>query len=244
MHTYTYTYIHTYSYTYISLSIYIYICIYIYIYRERERDRCIYIYTHIYIYTYVIIIIVYYSTLCYSEGGRAGAMCARECPWRFGDTLTFMVSLKDVTAGPGLRVKLRAQSDITLGLVQFQMSREAEIGEACVDLQRRVLPGCCDRRILRGVEVWESPVQLVPLGHVRGGVVSNDQGLGQAVAHVALSFSVDCDPEKILSAIEADAKSVTDVLHDRAERAMNEAGAATERAMRWLNDGLSSPLEV
>ena len=37
-----------------------------------------------------------------------------ECPWRFGDTLTFTARLSDVL-GPGLTLRLRAKKDFHLG---------------------------------------------------------------------------------------------------------------------------------
>jgi len=140
-----------------------------------------------------------------SPDPAVGAL-GQECPWRFGDVLTFVASVKDVV-GPGLRLRLRAHSDITLGPVMLQMSHVADLGETAVDLRQRVLPSCvgCSvcRRLSKGNErLWESPPLLIPLSHVRGGARGANHGLGQAVAHVALAFSIDVDPEEILAAAE------------------------------------------
>eukprot|EP00439_Symbiodinium_sp_Y106_P055026 s1815_g7.t1 len=50
----------------------------------------------------------------YEEGNSRGSCdgASKDCPWRFGDTLTFKLNLQDVL-GPGLKLKLRAVSDIT-----------------------------------------------------------------------------------------------------------------------------------
>lgn len=85
-----------------------------------------------------------------------------------------------------------------LGPLQLQMSRRQDVGEACLDLTRRALPFCSRK----SHEVFESPVLLVPLSHVRGGIVA-DAGLGEAVATVAVAVMVDMDPESILSKVEA-----------------------------------------
>mmetsp|Transcript_59999 Transcript_59999/g.131812 ORF Transcript_59999/g.131812 Transcript_59999/m.131812 type:complete len:445 (-) Transcript_59999:82-1416(-) len=181
-----------------------------------------------------------------ADGGSGGVgTCARECPWRFGDTLTFIVSLKDLL-GPGLRLKLRAFNDVTLGPVQFKLSRVDDLGEACVDLRRRALPGCVRGEAGRrgggrggggGAEVWQSPVLLIPLSYVRGGVVGDGQGLGQAVAHVALAFSTDTDPEMILAAADAETRTVKDVIADHANNLADHASNFADQAsnvMKWL----------
>jgi len=139
--------------------------------------------------------------------------CARECPWRFGDTLTFAACLADVL-GPGLRLQMRAQSDIQIGPVQLEFSCTADLGEASVDLRRRVLPACVENR--RGAcdldSTWESPLVLAPLFHVRGGKCVAGHGIGEAVAHVALVFSVDQNPESILDAADWETRTVADTL--------------------------------
>eukprot|EP00927_Polykrikos_kofoidii_P062061 TRINITY_DN56889_c0_g1_i1.p1 TRINITY_DN56889_c0_g1~~TRINITY_DN56889_c0_g1_i1.p1 ORF type:complete len:441 (-),score=48.69 TRINITY_DN56889_c0_g1_i1:325-1647(-) len=154
----------------------------------------------------------------------AGA-CARECPWRFGDSLTFVANLKDV-AGHGLRLRLRAHSDFSVGPLQLQLASVAELGEAAVDLRRRVLPACV-RSNSSSSDVWESPVLLIPFTHVRGGVVSADHDIGQATAHVALVFSLNADPEAILSQVEpvSERRNIGDVFASRADH-----------VIRWLEE--------
>lgn len=147
----------------------------------------------------------------YEEGGSSSREVSKDCPWRFGDVLTFKLSMQELQ-GPGLKLKLRAVSDLMLGPLQLQMARRQDVGEACLDLRRRALPFCGRK----GEEVWESPVLLVPLSHVRGGIFADAQ-LGEAVATVAVSFSVDTDPETILAAVEA--PSFQQVSANLAERA-------------------------
>eukprot|EP00435_Cladocopium_sp_Y103_P009758 s760_g2.t1 len=65
--------------------------------------------------------------------------------------------------------------------------------------------------------VWESPVLLVPLSHMRGGLFAGAAQLGEPVATVAVSFLVDTDPETILAATEA--PTLQQVSADLAERA-------------------------
>lgn len=134
---------------------------------------------------------------------------ACECPWRFGDTLKFALHFKDA-ADPGhVRFRLRAHSDVQLGPVQFQFSGIADLGEASVDLQRRALPACVGHQTSRD-GIWESPLLLVPLFHVRGGLLGDGHVVGEAVAHVAVSFSVDVDPEEILTAVSKEWRPVSD----------------------------------
>ncbi|CAJ1429372.1 unnamed protein product [Effrenium voratum] len=94
-----------------------------------------------------------------------------------------------------------------MGPVQLQMSHAQDVGEACLDLRRRA---------------WESPVLLVPLSHVRGGVLDANSALGQAVATVALAFVLDTDPESILAEAEAQTQSISEALANRAGGLMRQ----------------------
>ena len=147
----------------------------------------------------------------YEEGASSSREASKDCPWRFGDVLTFKLTMQDLQ-GPGLKLKLRAISDFTFGPLQLQMSRRQDVGEACVDLRRRALPFCGPKT----AEAWESPVLLIPLSHVRGGLFGGAAPLGEAVATVAVSFLVDTDPETILA---AEASTLQQVSADLAERA-------------------------
>jgi hypothetical protein len=170
-----------------------------------------------------------------SDPSSAADACSHDCPWRFGDTLTFIVTPKDVL-GSGLRIRLRARSEISVGPLQFQRTNVVDIGESCVDLRRRALPGCVrnERGQFHGkADRWESPVLLIPLAHMRGGVLGENEELGQAVAHVALSFSTDIDPELILA--EAGAETVQEGLATRADRVKGELADRADRVMRWLD---------
>lgn len=135
---------------------------------------------------------------------------SRECPWRFGETLTFVCGSAEALS-PGLHVRLRAHSDFQLGPVQFQFASVSELGEASVDIRRRALPSCIGHRHGKDGK-WESPVLVVPMSHVKGGKCSADHGIGEAVAHVTLGFSVDTDPEAILAALDAENQTVAEAL--------------------------------
>uniref|UniRef100_A0A7S4Q4E2 WW domain-containing protein n=2 Tax=Alexandrium monilatum TaxID=311494 RepID=A0A7S4Q4E2_9DINO len=130
-------------------------------------------------------------------GGEGGAGAAHSaaigCPWRFGDTLTFAAHLPDLS-GPGLRVRLRSQSDVRLGPLQLELARTGDLGACLVDLRQRVLPACVLERRCEaggstdeGCRVWESPVLVLPL--------AGEDGLA---AHVAAVFGVTADPDALL----------------------------------------------
>ena len=126
------------------------------------------------------------------KGGREGDL---ECPWRFGDTLTLDARVSDVT-GPGLKVCLRADSEVRLGRLAVRLTGAQELGACVVDLRRRVLPSCVRARRLdpdgtgKGRSVWESPVTVLRLSQRPEGAAPP--------AHVSLSFGVTADPEEIL----------------------------------------------
>jgi len=157
---------------------------------------------------------------------KAGAG-AHECPWRFSDTLTFATRLQDVM-GPGLKLNLRAKKELSMGFLQLEL-QAGEIGEGAVDLRQRALPACVQEK--RGdnghLQGWSSPMVLVPLSHVRGGICGGQNRLGEAVAHVALAFTVDTDPEEILSVVNAGPHRVLSL-----ERTLEEAGRKIEAAER------------
>lgn len=147
-----------------------------------------------------------------TRGDRAGPY-AEECPWRFGDTLTFKVRPEDLV-GPGLRLSLHVRRDIVLGPLQFEL-RASEVAAGVLDLQSRVMPACVNERgggpvaeAADGMRGWESPVVLVPLVEVRStdgaaGLRLADGPLNGTVAHVAVVFSMDVDPEALLAALRA-----------------------------------------
>ena len=59
-----------------------------------------------------------------------------ECPWRFGDTLTFTARLSDVL-GPGLTLRLRAEKNFHLSPLQLDFSKVAEVGIAGIPEEMR-----------------------------------------------------------------------------------------------------------
>lgn len=152
---------------------------------------------------------------------------AKDCPWRFSDTLTFVVKLEDVL-GPGLKLRLRTRSDITIGPLQVEL-RAREVGEATLSLRQRILPACVqERRTDAGrASSWASPLMLVGLSHMKGGIGGGEGALGEAVAHVTLLFSTDIDPEAILNAVDASTRSIPKKIEEKADD-----------VMRWLNQAL------
>lgn len=149
---------------------------------------------------------------------EAGA-CARECPWRFGDTLTFVATIEDVV-GAGFKFRLRCNNDVFLGPVQFQLSSLLDLGEGHASLRHRVLPACVRDRHSSSADTWESPLLPIPLSHVRGGLIGADHGLGEAVAHVTVVFGMDADPEELLATVDQKERPVSDILASRADRVM------------------------
>lgn len=131
---------------------------------------------------------------------RTQASSSCDCPWRFDESLTFSPKLDDVS-GPGLKFRLRAQSDLQVGPLHIA-SKPEDVGEVTMDLQRRVLPACVQEQHKSDrPSIWSSPLILLPLMHVRGGILGAECRLGEAVAHVTLLLSLDVDPESIMAAM-------------------------------------------
>jgi hypothetical protein len=160
------------------------------------------------------------------------------CPWRFGETLTFVCRQADVLS-PGLHINLRAHSDFQLGPVQFQFASTTDLGEASLDIRRRALPACIGHQHSKHGS-WESPILVIPLSHVKDGRCSADHCIGEAVAHVTLAFSVDTDPEAILAALDMETRGVADVLG--ASDVINWMENPWEAA--WLNPGAEAGHEL
>lgn len=166
-----------------------------------------------------------------------GGVCAEECPWRFGDTLTFVAHLSDVV-GHGLVLRLRAESDYFLGPLEFQgAGGPSEVGETAVDLKRFVLPACVGGECCKthshspDIVLWETPVLVVPLSHVRGAIRKDGLGIGEPVGHVAFVFCVDADPEQILEASNHVNRPATIVVED----GVNRMEQKVNRFMQWLD---------
>jgi len=132
---------------------------------------------------------------------QGGAAASVDCPWSFGDTLVFSACLADVH-GPGLKVRLKSQSDVSLGPMRLELAQLEDIGSCRLDLRRWVLPACLPERLCSldglkrssggkvaatGCRIWESPVLVIPL--------ANDIGIA---AHLALEFGVTADPAMLL----------------------------------------------
>jgi hypothetical protein len=166
-----------------------------------------------------------------------GGVCAEECPWRFGDTLTFVAHLSDVL-GHGLVLRLRAESDYFLGPLEFQgAGGPSEVGETAVDLKRFVLPACVGGECCKthshspDIVLWETPVLVVPLSHVRGAIRKDGLGIGEPVGHVAFVFCVDADPEQILEASSHVNRPATIVVED----GVNRMEQNVNRIIQWLD---------
>jgi len=162
---------------------------------------------------------------------------AESCLWRFGDTLTFAVRPGDLLSG-GMTLRLHVQSGMRLGPLHVEMPHSVQdLGEAVIDLRRRVLPACVpswppgwepdcglpgDRDDWRpgGAEcelecppAWETPALVVPLTRLDKSPLS---GVAVSiVARVALSFSVNVDPMALLREIEDAEKPLKDKFADR-----------------------------
>jgi len=164
------------------------------------------------------------------DDNTIGLQKAYQCPWRFGETLTFVGRMEDVLS-PGMHILVKASSDFQFGPVQFQFAGASDLGEASIDIRRRALPACIGQQ-KPGKEVWESPVLVIPLSHVRGGKCGEGHGIGDAVAHVTLAFSVDMDPETILAAADYETRGVADVL--------GVSGLGVTNLMNWMDKPLDA----
>ncbi|CAE7938521.1 cbh2 [Symbiodinium sp. KB8] len=140
-----------------------------------------------------------------------------ESPWRFDEMLTFTVKVEDLL-GPGLKLRLRVLNETQLGPFQF-LGRPADVGEATLELQRRILPSCLQQPLESDKRrcVWTSPLMPVPLAHMRGGLLGAECKLGQAVAHVTLRFTVDTDPDYLLDLVRPQTLNLEQKLRDSAD---------------------------
>lgn len=152
-----------------------------------------------------------------SSNGKFGAGTSRASPaewasWRFGDTLTFAARARDLLDS-GMRFRLHVQSDVCLGPVSVQMPHRAqEFGEAVVDLRHRVLPVAVPAfstpPFLGGIDCefesqpsWDTPALVFPLSHVSDSPHSGVEV--STLAKVALSFSLNVDPEVLMREVDA-----------------------------------------
>lgn len=170
---------------------------------------------------------------------------AQECPWRFGDTLTFKARAEDL-AGPGFRMTLRVRKDVVLGPVQFEM-RPAEVGVGCLDLRQRVLPACVQEKVEGNGGVWQSPVVLMPLARVKDGPILDKKAApGDSVATVAVVFSVDVNPDTVSGStkrsatfsekVEEGMDGVVNWLNKKVDAAISEKPEG-----EWRLDSCSAP---
>lgn len=185
------------------------------------------------------------SRSCADLRGGASAVVASAdacaCLWRFGDTLTFAARPRDLLHG-GMTLQLHVQSGVRLGPWDVDMPHSnQDFGEVVVDLRRRVLPACVpswspppcnwqhglappgdddDWRPGGGMDAelecpaaWESPALLVPLMRVSKSPLSGVEV--SVVARVAISFSLNIDPQVLLKELEDAEKPLKDRFTDR-----------------------------
>mmetsp|Transcript_9608 Transcript_9608/g.23211 ORF Transcript_9608/g.23211 Transcript_9608/m.23211 type:complete len:385 (+) Transcript_9608:68-1222(+) len=154
-----------------------------------------------------------------SSNSSEKAAVGKDCPWRFDEMLTYTVKFEDLT-GPGLRIRLRVLSDTQFGPFQFR-GRPADVGEATLDLQRKILPSCLQQeqpdKGRGGRSVWSSPLVLVPLAHMRGGLLGAECKLGEAVAHVIVRFTLDTDPDYLLDVVKPPKLNLEQKLRESAD---------------------------
>lgn len=148
---------------------------------------------------------------------KAAGAEGTQYPWRFDEQVTFTVTTEDLS-GPGLKLRLRVISDTQFGFLQFS-GRPADVGEATLDLQKRILPSCLQQTLKSDKRrcVWCSPVVPVPLAHVKGGLLGAECKLGEAIAHVALLFSLDTDPDYLLDLTRPSTLKLQQTLRESAD---------------------------
>eukprot|EP00913_Durusdinium_trenchii_P032584 g30503.t1 len=148
------------------------------------------------------------------NSSRSEKAAGTEYPWRFDEMFTFTVTTEDLTS-PGLKLRLRVISDTQLGFFQFS-GRPADVVQATIDLQKKVLPSCLQQTLKSDKRrcVWCSPIVPVPLNHMKGGLLGAECKLGEAVAHVTLLFSLDTDPDYLLDLIRPSAVALKQKLWD------------------------------
>lgn len=163
---------------------------------------------------------------------------APQCPWRFGDALTFKPSMEDVM-GPGLQLTLRVRQDVGLGPLQLDLGEEV-VGTATVDLHRRALPACIgstnshkNEDLTLGASssgTWMSPLMLVPLAPVCDSGTREERPLTER-AMLAVFFAVDVDPEAVLETVETRAQML-----DGLGQAARKLGEACGGLARWFDE--------
>eukprot|EP00929_Paragymnodinium_shiwhaense_P119490 TRINITY_DN913_c0_g1_i10.p2 TRINITY_DN913_c0_g1~~TRINITY_DN913_c0_g1_i10.p2 ORF type:complete len:531 (-),score=55.23 TRINITY_DN913_c0_g1_i10:2779-4371(-) len=163
-----------------------------------------------------------------SSPSTASDRSSGDYPWRFGDTLTFTVQASDLH-GPGLRLWLRSASEVRLGPVQVDLANARELGFSTCELRTSVLNLCTIMR-QDGSISWESPLIDIPLAPL-GLAPEVDKDLSRLkvsdpsatrlalrditqkhTPRVKLSFSVNQDPQQLLSIAERATRSLTDAV--------------------------------
>jgi len=133
------------------------------------------------------------------------------CDWHFNETLTFAVTVADVLAGQTIQLWIHTYSDVRLGPFQVNLTRARDIGVCSVELHKQVLPECVPTEESgdstrhqgtprkKGIHSWESPVLPFALTHVGGSSSGGEFVLGQASGHLLVKFSMNADPQAMLT---------------------------------------------
>lgn len=160
-------------------------------------------------------------------------------PWRFGDTLTFPMEVRDLSATGGLQLRLSGHSEASLGPVSLVYRNSEDLAEARVDLCRRVLPACVKNADGAWGEedtapTWSSPRIPFPLLPLQGTMQSpveesTPRAIPDAAAHCVLSFEVSADPEALLvAAAERDMPL--------AEKVERQVERNADNVFRWMHE--------
>merc|ERR1719387_2303702 len=75
---------------------------------------------------------------------------------------------------------------------------------------------------------------LVPLAHVKGGICGAEGSLGEAVAHLAVIFGLDADPETLLAG--AGPLKASPVLEQKFQSAAKTIGEKMDGVIKWLDE--------
>lgn len=160
------------------------------------------------------------SRFRFLSGLRTTSDVQGDFPWRFGDSITFTVHVADIVSA-GLKCNMNMHSQLLIGPLQIQLQNEI-IGGFVLDIRRTVLPACAYRPAVTndGTTIWQTPVDLVPLTRM-----DSDQHSGLrlvVVGQVALSFSVNVDPNILM-------QEASEAARPLAERMLGHCAHGCER---------------
>ncbi|CAE7345035.1 ilvE [Symbiodinium sp. CCMP2592] len=90
-----------------------------------------------------------------------------DCNWRFGDVMTFLVTVDDVLREGGLRFSLLSKTDFRFGPLQMELAQTVELGAGALDLRDALLT-CAPVQSQSpfaqpATRCWDSPVLRIDL---------------------------------------------------------------------------------